>query len=96
MTVETHRNVSSSSPVTDAPKETPVNTKAEPAKIPPSPAQDSAGKAVSPAQDLRDIQGLLVNGIFPGQLAPSVVKAYNLLEKLAVQIEAAQVVRAAP
>lgn len=72
MTVETPQNVSSSSPVTDASKETPVNKP-------------------SPAQDLRDIQGLLVNGIFPGQVAPAVVKAYQLLEHMAKAIEAQNV-----
>lgn len=41
----------------------------------------------SPAQDLRDIQMLLVNGIFPGQVAPSVVKAYSLLEQMASKVE---------
>jgi hypothetical protein len=30
---------------------------------------------------------LLVQGIFPGQVAPAVVKAYQLLEQMAVQIE---------
>jgi len=41
----------------------------------------------SPAADLRDIQQLLVMGIFPGQMAPSVVKAYQLLEMMAKQVE---------
>jgi hypothetical protein len=72
MTVETPENVSKNEPVVDAPKETPINTERP---------------KVSPAQDLRDIQGLLVNGIFPGQVAPAVVKAYQLLEKMAQQIE---------
>lgn len=44
-------------------------------------------KKVSPAQDLRDIQYLLLNGIFPGNVAPSVVKSYHLLEQMAVQVE---------
>lgn len=43
----------------------------------------------SPAQDLRDIQALVVNGIYPGNVAPSVVKAYQLLERMAVEIEKA-------
>jgi len=43
---------------------------------------------VSPAQDLRDIQMLLVGGIFPGNMAPMVVKAYNMLEAMAKQVEA--------
>jgi hypothetical protein len=41
----------------------------------------------SPAQDLRDIQALLANGIYPGNVAPAIVKAYQLLEKMAVEIE---------
>jgi len=44
-------------------------------------------KKVSPAQDLRDIQYLLLNGIFPGNVAPSVVKSYHLLEQMASQVE---------
>jgi hypothetical protein len=42
---------------------------------------------VSPAADLRDIQALLANGIYPGNVAPAIVKAYQLLEKMAVEIE---------
>lgn len=57
-------------------KETPINTET------PKPV------VVSPAQDLRDIQYLLLNGIFPGNVAPSVVKSYHLLEQMAVQVEA--------
>ena len=73
MTVESVENVSTSSTLTDTQKET----------------QDNKGKPkASPAQDLRDIQGLLVNGIFPGQVAPAVVKAYQLLEKMSLEIEA--------
>lgn len=49
--------------------------------------QESKPKA-SPAQELRDIQYLLLNGIFPGNVAPAVVKAYQLLDKMAVQVEA--------
>lgn len=78
MTVETPENVSKNEPVVDAPKETVDNSAPEAPKNTPS-----------PAQDLRDIQGLLVNGIFPGQVAPTVVKAYQILEKMAQQIEAA-------
>lgn len=82
MTVETPENVSNSSHVTDAPKETENNSKSEDTKKAPE-------VKVSPAQDLRDIQGLLVNGIFPGQVAPAVVKAYQILEQMAVKIERA-------
>ena len=46
-------------------------------------------KAVSPAQDLRNIQNLIVNGIFPGNVAPEVVKAYKLLEDMAQVVEKA-------
>jgi hypothetical protein len=41
----------------------------------------------SPAKDIREIQYLLVNGIYPGNVAPQVVKAYQLLDKMAVEIE---------
>jgi hypothetical protein len=44
---------------------------------------------VSPAQDLRNIQNLIVNGIFPGNVAPEVVKAYKLLEDMAQVVEKA-------
>lgn len=44
---------------------------------------------VSPAQDLRNIQALIVNGIFPGNVAPEVVKAYKLLEDMALVVEKA-------
>ena len=42
---------------------------------------------VSPAKDLRDIQNLLVCGIYPGQMAPQVVKSYQILEQMAKQVE---------
>ncbi len=47
----------------------------------------------SPAKDLRDIQGLLTNGMFPGNVAPAIIKAFNLLENMAqvVEREAAKV-----
>lgn len=62
-------------------------------EAPVSPATDSTPSAatpskVSPAQDLRDIQMLLVGGIYPGNMAPMVVKAYNMLEVMAKQVEA--------
>jgi hypothetical protein len=41
----------------------------------------------SPAKDLREIQALLVNGTFPGNVAPQVVKAYHLLDQMCQQIE---------
>lgn len=42
----------------------------------------------SPAQDLRDIQALVVTGIYPGNMAPAIVKAYQLLEAMAREVEA--------
>ncbi len=42
----------------------------------------------SPAQDLRDLQALVVTGIYPGNMAPAVVKAYQLLEAMAREVEA--------
>lgn len=42
-----------------------------------------------PAADIRDIQALLVNGIYPGQVAPQVVKSFQLLEQMAVEVEKA-------
>lgn len=41
----------------------------------------------SPAKDLREIQALLVNGIFPGNVAPQIVKAFQLLEHMAQAVE---------
>lgn len=41
----------------------------------------------SPAKDLREIQALIVNGIFPGNVAPQVIKAFQLLETMAAQVE---------
>ena len=41
----------------------------------------------SPAKDLREIQALLINGIFPGNQAPAIVKAFHLLEAMAQQVE---------
>lgn len=65
--------------------ETPQN-QAEDVKDVPKP--ENTPKQASPAQDLREIQQLLVMGIFPGQMAPSVVKAYQLLEAMAKGVEA--------
>lgn len=41
-----------------------------------------------PADDIRNIQMLLINGIFPGNVAPQVVQAYKTLESMAVKLEA--------
>jgi hypothetical protein len=54
--------------------------------VPPTPVKAEAPK-VSPAQDLREIQALIVNGIFPGNVAPQVVKAFQLLEHMCLQVE---------
>ena len=80
MTVETPENVSKNEPVTASQEKTQKNTDVK-----------APEKQPSPAQDLRDIQGLLVNGIFPGNAAPAVVKAYQILEQMAVKIEQAAV-----
>ncbi len=61
-------------------------TEAPVVEVPPTEAKKES--KVSPAQDLRDIQYLLLNGIFPGNVAPAVVKAYTLLENMAKQVEA--------
>ncbi len=37
----------------------------------------------SPAKEIREIQGLLVSGIYPGNVAPAVVRGYQLLEAMA-------------
>ena len=50
-------------------------------------AKPAQPKVVSPAQDLRDIQALLVNGIFPGNVAPQIVKAFQMLESMAQLVE---------
>lgn len=55
-----------------------------------TPENNSATQGVqkpSPAQDLRDIQALVVTGIYPGNMAPAVVKAYQLLEAMAREVE---------
>jgi hypothetical protein len=46
-------------------------------------------KKPSPAQDLRDLQALLVSGIYPGNVAPAIMRAYQLLEKMALEVESA-------
>lgn len=48
-----------------------------------------APKVESPAKDIREIQGLLVSGIYPGNVAPAIMRAYQLLEAMAQQIEKA-------
>lgn len=53
------------------------------------PPPSEAPKQASPAQDLRDVQMLLIGGIFPGNMAPAIVKAYQLLDKMCVEIESA-------
>lgn len=60
-------------------EQTPLESKGDASQAQPSKA--------SPAQDLRDVQMLLLGGIFPGNVAPAVVKAYQLLDKMCVEIE---------
>ena len=61
----------------------------EPVNVnPETPKNNTDVKTPSPAQDLRNIQALLAGGIFPGNYAPQVVAAYQLLEKMAKEIEA--------
>jgi len=52
-----------------------------------APTSAATPSKVSPAQDLRDIQMLLVSGIYPGNAAPAIVKAYQMLEMMAKQVE---------
>ena len=47
-----------------------------------------AQRPVGPADDLREIQMLRVRGQFPGEVAPMVVKGFQVLDKLATTIEA--------
>lgn len=56
----------------------------------PVPAQTEAleKRQPGPADELRQIQMLLINGIFPGNVAPQVVKGYQYLDALAAKIEA--------
>jgi hypothetical protein len=60
---------------------------------PETPAAEAAAvpqaeaKKPSAAQDLRNIQMLLVSGMFPGNAAPMVVAAYNQLEVMAKKVE---------
>lgn len=67
----------------DASVETTATIEAEPVK-----EKVNTENKPSPAQDLRNLQMLLVSGIYPGNVAPQVVAGYNLLEKMCVAIEA--------
>jgi hypothetical protein len=40
-----------------------------------------------PAAELRNIQMLLVNGLFPGAMSPQVAKSFHLLEQMALKLE---------
>jgi predicted sugar kinase len=44
-------------------------------------------KKPGPADEIRAIQMLIVNGIYPGNVAPQVVQAYKLLEDIAQKVE---------
>lgn len=63
----------------------PVESKVEAV---PAPVQGQTQRPVGPADDLREIQMLLVRGQFPGEVAPMVVKGFQFLDKLASTIEA--------
>jgi hypothetical protein len=67
-----------------------IDAKNEAVNVSENKTQENTDKKPSPAQDLRDIQMLLISGIFPGNMAPSVVKAYQLLEQMAKAVEAQQ------
>lgn len=41
----------------------------------------------SPAQDLKEIQNLLVMGIYPGNMAPAICKAHALLQHMVDKVE---------
>jgi hypothetical protein len=41
----------------------------------------------SPAKGLREVQFLLENGMFPGNVAPSIKRGWELLDKLAAKVE---------
>lgn len=71
-------------PVVDV---TPLETKAEASQV--DAATQPTAAPVSPAKDLRDLQQLLVLGIFPGNMAPAVVKGYQLLDHMCSKIEGA-------
>jgi len=78
MTVESVENVSKTEAPPVSEEKTANNT-----EMPSQPEQPKK----SPAQDLRNIQQLLVMGIFPGQAAPEICKAYQLLENMAQKVE---------
>jgi hypothetical protein len=65
--------------------ETPIN---QPEDVKTETKAENVTKQKSPAQDLREIQQLLVMGIFPGQMSPAVVKGFQLLEAMAKGVEA--------
>jgi hypothetical protein len=51
-------------------------------------AVDAAAAKPGPAHELRQAQALLAGGLFPGQMAPAVVSAFQTLGKIADKIEA--------
>lgn len=78
------------SEVTTAPEVVITPLESNPSASQPQAVAASEAPKVSPAQELRDIQSLLVGGIFPGNMAPAVIKAFNLLDKMSVEIENAK------
>ncbi len=61
--------------------------------IEPRPASVDEAKAVEaakepgPAHEIRQAQALLAGGLFPGQMAPAIVSAFQTLGKIADKIE---------
>lgn len=55
----------------------------------PAPSVASSQPVPKPGDELRVIQMLLVEGIFPGKVAPSVVKSFNFLEQMITVVEKA-------
>jgi hypothetical protein len=82
MTVESVENVSKTEALPVEEKITQDNTQDAQTKT-----QAGTSPVKSPAQALRNIQQLLVMGIFPGQAAPEICKAYQLLENMAQKVE---------
>lgn len=57
------------------------------AEAPVSPSPVPSAVKPGPADDLRNIQALLVNGMFPGSIAPQIMRSFNILEQMAQKIE---------
>jgi len=68
--------------VQDAETITPRAATAEEAK-----AIEAAKNEPGPAHELRQAQALIAGGLYPGQMAPAIVAAFNHIGKLAEKIE---------